>query len=89
MHQHGGTLKRKLEDVEEGCEILGQECRRRRGDIDVHVDSDSVKGLERKSTSGGMMMINGIVVKHCSKTQSSRALSLAESEYYAIVTGDS
>ena len=29
--------------------------------VDVHVDSDWAKGPERKSTSGGMMMINGTV----------------------------
>ena len=29
--------------------------------VDVHVDPDWAKGPERKSTSGGMMMINGTV----------------------------
>ena len=33
------------------------------------------------------MMINGTVVKHCSRTQATRALSTAEAEYYAVVTG--
>ena len=33
------------------------------------------------------MMINGTVVKHWSRTQATRALSVAESEYHAIVTG--
>ena len=37
--------------------------------VDVHVDSDRAKGTERRSTSGGMMMINGTVVKHWSRTQ--------------------
>ena len=55
--------------------------------VDVHVDSDWAKGPERKSTSGGMMMINGTVVKHWSRTQATRALSTAEAEYYAVVTG--
>ena len=54
--------------------------------VDVHVDSDWAKGPERKSTSGGMM-INGTVVKHLSRTQATRALSTAETEYYAVVTG--
>ena len=53
----------------------------------VHVDSDWAKGPERKSTSGGMVMINGTVVKHWSRTQATRALSTAEAEYYAVVTG--
>ena len=55
--------------------------------VDVHVASNWASGLERKSTSGGMMMINGTVVKHWSRTQATRALSTAEAEYYAVVTG--
>ena len=58
--------------------------------VDVHVDADWLKGPERKSTSGGMMMmmmINGTVVKHSSRKQATRALSTAEVEYYAVVTG--
>ena len=54
--------------------------------VDVHVDSDWAKGPERKSTSGGRMMINGTVVKHWSRMQATRALSTAEAEYYAVVT---
>ena len=55
--------------------------------VDVHVDSDWAKGPERKSASGGMMMINCTVVKHWCGTQATRALSTAEAEYYAVVTG--
>ena len=55
--------------------------------VDVHVDSNWASGLERKSTSGGMMMISGTVVKHWSRTQATRALCTAEAEYYAVVTG--
>ena len=55
--------------------------------VDVHVDSNWASGPERKSTSGGMMMISGTVVKHWSRTQSTRALSMAEADYYAVVTG--
>ena len=32
-------------------------------------------------------MINGTVVKHWLRTQASRALSTAQAEYYAVVTG--
>ena len=32
-------------------------------------------------------MINGTVVKHWLKTHASRALSMAQAEYYAMVTG--
>ena len=55
--------------------------------IDVHVDSDWAKGPERKSTSGGMMMLGGTVVKYWSRTQATRALSVAEAEYCAVVRG--
>ena len=55
--------------------------------VDVHVDSNWASGPERKSTSGGMMMINGTVVKHWSRMQATRVLSTAEAEYYAVVTG--
>ena len=55
--------------------------------VDAHVDSNWASGSERKSTSGGMMMINGTVVKHWSRTQATRAVSTAEAEYYAVVTG--
>ena len=50
--------------------------------LDVHVDSGWAKGRERKSTSGGMMMINGTAVKHQSRTPATHA-SRAVSEYYA------
>ena len=46
--------------------------------VDVRVDSNWASGPERKSTSGRMMMINGTVVKHWSRTQATRALSTAE-----------
>ena len=55
--------------------------------VDVHVDSNWTSGPERKSTSGGMMMINGTVVNHWSSTHATRALSTAQAEYYAVVTG--
>ena len=55
--------------------------------VHVHVDSEWAKGRERKSTSGGMMMVNGTVWKHWSRTQVSRALSTTEAEYHAVETG--
>ena len=55
--------------------------------VDVHVDSNWASGPERKSTCGGVMMINGTVVKHWSRTQAARALSTAAAQYYAVVTG--
>jgi hypothetical protein len=55
--------------------------------IDVYVDSDWASGWERKSTSGGMICVDGAGVKHWSRTQKARALSSGEAEYYAMVTG--
>lgn len=55
--------------------------------VDVFVDSDWASGAERKSTSGGMMCVDGVGIKHWSRTQKARALSSGEAEYYAMVTG--
>ena len=52
----------------------------------VHIDPRWAKGFAGKSTRGGMMMISGTVVKHLSRTHATRAMSVAESEYHAIVT---
>ena len=56
--------------------------------IDVYVDSDwAGDRQQRKSTSGGLVIVGGIAVKSWSRTQRGRSLSSAEAEYYAIVTG--
>ena len=55
--------------------------------VDVIVDSDGATGWSRKSTSGGMMAVDGVGIKHWSRTQKARALSSGEAEYYAMVTG--
>ena len=55
--------------------------------VDVRVDPDWANGHERKPTSGGMMMMNGTVVKYWSRAQATRALSTAKAEYYAVSTG--
>ncbi len=55
--------------------------------IEVWVDSDWAKGDERKSTSGGIMTVGGVAVKHWSRSQRTRALSVGEAEYAAMVTG--
>ena len=55
--------------------------------VEVYVDSDWAKEATRKSTSGGMLTVGGVGVKHWSRTQSSRALSVGEAEYYALVSG--
>ena len=56
--------------------------------LDVHVDSDwAGGGADRKSTSGGMMMLEGAAVKHWSRTQKTRAMRSGEAEYCALVTG--
>ena len=55
--------------------------------VGVYVDSDWAKEATRKSTSGGMLTVGGVGVKHWSRTQATRALSVGEAEYYALVTG--
>ena len=96
MHEDGESDTRKPEEVQEDMRILEESdgvtwvMRAWRHDcmtVYVHVDSDWAQGPERKSTSGGMMMVNGTVVKLWSRTQASRALSTAGAKYYAVVTG--
>jgi hypothetical protein len=55
--------------------------------VEVFVDSDWATGADRKSTSGGVLLVDGVAVKHWSRTQKTRALSVGEAEYYAIVSG--
>ena len=56
--------------------------------IEAYVDSDwAGKLADRKSTSGGALVVGGGCVKTWSRTQKSRALSSAEAEYYALVSG--
>jgi len=54
--------------------------------IDVFTDSDwaGCRGT-RKSTSGGVMMYSGGMLKSWSSTQATVALSSGEAEYYAVV----
>ena len=63
------------------------EGERKRWRLDVHVDSEWAKGADRKSTSGGIVMLEGAGVKHWSRTQKTRASSSGEAEYYALVSG--
>ena len=56
-------------------------------DNKANTNSDRANSPVRKSTRGGMMMIRGTVVKHWSRTQATRALSTAEAESCAVVTG--
>ena len=55
--------------------------------VEVFVDSDWASGVERRSTSGGVVTVDGAAIKHWSRTQKAQALSSGEAEYYAIVTG--
>ena len=56
--------------------------------IDVHADSDwAGDRQQRKSISGGLVIVGWIAVKSWSRTQRGRSLSSAEAEYHAIVTG--
>lgn len=52
----------------------------------VYSDSDWAGCLRtRKSTSGGVVTLGGMAIKHWSSTQSTQALSVGEAEYTALV----
>ncbi len=54
----------------------------------VYVDSDWAGcKTTRRSTSGGIIVVSGVVVKSWSTTQSTVATSSGEAEYYAMVRG--
>ena len=66
-----------------GAKRLVWKCKEREDDdekvkVDVYVDSDWASGWSRKSTSGGMLTVNGVGVKHWSRTHKARALSSGE-----------
>ena len=52
--------------------------------VDVQVDSDRSTGSRRKSTSAGMMLINGTVVNTGREHQ--HTLSTAEAENNEVIT---
>ena len=56
-------------------------------EIDVYVDSDWAGARDRKSTSGGVVLVGGAAVKSWSRTQKVRALSSGEAECFAVVSG--
>ena len=54
--------------------------------VDVFSDSDwAACRRSRRSTSGGVIAVDGAAVKHWSSTQSTVAMSVGEAEYYALV----
>ena len=54
--------------------------------FDVYSDSDwAACRRSRRSTSGGVIVVDGGTVKHWSSTQATIALSVGEAEYYALV----
>ena len=56
--------------------------------ITAYVDSDWAGcKATRKSTSGGVLHLNGVCVHHYSRTQTTVALSSGEAELYSIGTG--
>ena len=71
---------RYLKEVEKVTWTMGSWKNDDEVNVDVHVDSNWASGPERMSTSGRIIMINGTVVKHWSRTQATRARSTAEAE---------
>ena len=65
-------------------ELEGEE---RSVQLEVYVDSDWAGSTDRKSTSGERVSVEGVAIKHWSRTQKARALSSGEAEYYAVATG--
>ena len=56
--------------------------------IDIYTDSDwAGDRISRKSTSGGMLVVGGSIIKSWSKSQSVIARSWAEAEFYALNRG--
>ena len=56
--------------------------------IDVLADTDwAGDATTRRSTSGGMIAVGDVAIKHWSRTQKGRSLSSTEAEYYAVVSG--
>lgn len=64
-------------------------CEHGQGDeIHAYVDADWAGcRASRRSTSGGLLTVGGMVVKSWSSTQGSIATSSGESEFYALVRG--
>ena len=59
----------------------------RRPRIETQTDSDWAGSEDRRSTSGGVVMVAGACVLSYSRTQASRALSSCEAELYAMGSG--
>ena len=56
--------------------------------IDVYTDSNWAGCLRtRRSTSGGIVVLDGGAIKSCSSTQATVAMSSGEAEYCAQVKG--
>ena len=79
-------LVRYLINVPEVVFEFDSECKQEF--IDVYVDADWAGCKQsRRSTSGGMIIFGGTVVKSWSSTQPTPALSSGESEYISLVKG--
>ena len=88
MDEDGELNMRKLEKVRDVDKVMSV-MRAWKHDgvaVDVHVDSGWAKGPERKSTSGGMMMVNGTVVNHFAEVTGFTIAEHGGFRTHAIVT---
>ena len=82
-------LARYLKNIRKCDIVMDKECREN-NKLEVYVDSDWAGCRRtRKSTSGGVVMMGGCLVKSWSTTQSTIATSSGEAECYAMVRGAS
>jgi hypothetical protein len=73
---------RLVHDYKWGNGVSAEDC------VDIFVDTDFAGCKEsRRSTSGGVVLLNGSNVKQWSKTQSTLALSSGEAELHGIASG--
>jgi hypothetical protein len=73
---------RLVHDYKWGTGVEGSDC------YDIYVDTDFAGCKEtRRSTSGGVCLLNGSLVKQWSKTQTTLALSSGEAELHGIAAG--
>ena len=90
MLNDGETDARKLNKLEKALQIIEESAESDVGDAGMEARPDhrgcGQHGPERKSTSGGMMMIHGTVVELWWRTQGLLALGTAEAECKRLKT---
>jgi hypothetical protein len=85
---HLAMLKRAIRYVQSTMHlVLKLRPKGLRPRIETHTDSDWAGSDDRRSTSGGVLLVAGACVLSYSRTQASRALSSCEAELYSMGSG--